>query len=295
METTMMTLSSRAVLILSAALLAAPAIATDGRPVDERRPLKADAELRVSNVAGEVQVEAWDRNELHLTGELAPEVEQLVIEGGESSLRIEVKLPRNTRRSAHAQLRLKVPAGVSLRVETVSADIGVRGVRGPVDVEAVSGDVHLDVASAKVEARSVSGDLTLVAPAGEARVASVSGDVTVRGARGELRGESVSGDIRVQAGALRRLELETVSGDVEVDAELAAEAEVALESLSGSVTLTLPKAPTGRLLMKSFSGDIESAWSPGPARGAREYRSDGDGRGRIRLTSHSGDVELRKK
>ena len=67
------------------------------RQVDEHRPLKANAQVEVSNVAGRIEVQTWDKNELHLTGTLSEEVEKLEITGDASHLRIEVKLPKRTR------------------------------------------------------------------------------------------------------------------------------------------------------------------------------------------------------
>lgn len=281
-------------LTLAALLLAAPASAADaGRPVDERRPLKADARVAVSNVAGLIEVETWDKNELHLTGTLSEEVEKLEITGNESRLKIEVKLPQRTKNVEDTILKLKVPAGVSLEAEGVSADIRVKGLRGEIEAESVSGDIKLDVASKRIKASSVSGDVTLTAPAEETRVESVSGDVTVRGARGEIRSESVSGDVEVHAREVKVLEAETVSGDFDLDLELARDAKVSVETLSGEVRITLPKLPEGEIDLETFSGGFDSMWPLGNA--DREYNRDGEGSGRLRLHSFSGDIILKKK
>jgi DUF4097 and DUF4098 domain-containing protein YvlB len=277
-----------------AALLLCAAAAAEARPIDERRPLKANAEVSVSNVAGSVEVETWDRNELHLTGELAEEVEELKIEGNESSLRIEVKLPQRTRYAGDTRLRLKLPVGAALDAETVSADVTVKGLRGPIGVESVSGDIALDVVSGRVEAQSVSGDVRLHAPSTEARVETVSGDIAVNGPRGELRGKSVSGDLSVQARALRRLTLETVSGDLELDLALTKDAEVTVETLSGAVQVALPELPDGELKLETFSGELHSDWSQELGE-SKEYRRSGSGRSRLRLHSFSGDIRLLKK
>lgn len=288
-------------LTLGAALFAGQAWATDARPIDERRPLKADARVSVSNVAGQIEVEAWDRNEMHLTGSLAEDVEKLEITGSESSLKIVVKLPerskhKHSNHDGDTVLHLRLPAGATLDAEGVSADVSVRGLRGPVEAKSVSGDIHVEVGSKRVKAGSVSGDVTVQAPAAtDTRASSVSGDVTVRAASGEVRGESVSGDVSVQAGELKRLHLESVSGDLEIVGELTSDSEVSVETLSGDVTLTLPKLPDCDLDMETFSGELESAFAPGPASGAKEFHRDGAGKGRIKLNSFSGDIELRKK
>lgn len=279
--------------LLLGALLAAPAWGADSRPIDERRPLKPDARISVDNVAGLIEVEAWDRNELHLTGELDAEVKDLVISGSESKLSIEVKLPRISRNVGPTTLRLKVPAGVSFEADAVSADVRVHGLRGVLDIDSVSGDVTIHAESKRVEVGTVSGDVTVSAPAEDTRVASVSGDVMVRGVRGDVRGESVSGDVRLAGGLVRKLDLETVSGDLEVDAELAADCDVSVETLSGNVRLTVPKLPEGNLEMETFSGDLTSAFAPG-VRG-KEIHHEGNGRGSVSLSSFSGDIEVKKK
>jgi DUF4097 and DUF4098 domain-containing protein YvlB len=274
------------------------------RQVDERRPLKADARVEVSNVAGEIIVEAWDKNELHLTGTLSEQVEKLEITGDASRLKIEVKLPRRTRNVEDTDLRLKVPAGITLEADGVSADIQVRGIRGDVRASSVSGDVELVVGSKEVEARSVSGDVTVQAPAAMTRVESVSGDVTVRGVKGEVRGETVSGNVEVQAQVARRVEMKSVSGDLELEAELAVDAEVEAETMSGDVRLAVPRLPDVDVDLETYSGDIEqSELLPGftgrrqskDEDEGREYSRPGKGPGRVRLHSFSGDIEVRKK
>ncbi len=303
-----------AVLISGLALFGAGAWAAESRPIDEHRPLKPDARLTVSNVAGLIEVEAWSKNELHLTGTLAPEVEKLVIEGDASDLTIEVKLPRRSRRTGDTVLKLKVPAGIKLKAEAVSADIKVRGLKGEVEAASVSGDITLDVASARVEAQSVSGDIVLQAPTTEARVETVSGDVTLRGGKGEVRSESVSGAVSVEARDVRRLEAKSVSGDLTFDLQLGKGAEVSVETLSGEVEMTLPSLPDIDLDIETFSGDLESAFGSlagdKPRRQhhndeddededederRKHFHRDGSAPGHMHLQSFSGDIVLKKK
>jgi DUF4097 and DUF4098 domain-containing protein YvlB len=303
-----MTMNKPLALILTLGLAlggAAARAADDGRPIDERRPLKADAHVEVSNVAGEIIVEAWDRNELHLTGSLAEQVEKLEITGTDSRLRIEVKLPKRARNIDETILHLKVPSGIALEAEGVSADVTVRGIKGDVEAASVSGDVELVVGSKNIEAQSVSGDVTVDAPSATVtRVESVSGDVTIRGVKGDVRGETVSGDVMVRGQTARRLEVQSVSGDLELDVELAADAEVEGETMSGDVRLTVSKLPDVRIELETYSGEIErSVLLPdykGRGRGdddhhGSEYSRDGKGQGRVRLHSFSGDIEILKR
>lgn len=281
-------------LLLGGLLGAGVAGADDRRTVDERRPLNADARVTVRNVAGTIDVEAWDRSELHLTGRLAKEVEELAIEGDATTIDIEVKIPRGRRRNVDdTDLKLFVPAGVRMEAEAVSADVRMRGIAGDVEASSVSGNVTLDVGSRRVKAESVSGDVDVRAPAAEAEVQSVSGDVIVTAAT-RVRGESVSGDVHVRAVGVRELRVNTVSGDLELDLALAKDAEVEAESLSGDVIVSLPSAPEGRIELESFSGSLRTAFGDAPG-DAKRYRREGSGGGRVELNSHSGDVILRKR
>lgn len=264
------------------------------RPIDEHRPIKADARVVVRNVAGIIEVDSWARKELEITGELGADVEKLEITGNESSYRIEVKLPRGDDVEADTRLRIKVPSGVTIEAEGVSADVRVRGMRGPVSAESVSGDVRIDVESEKVKASSVSGDVDVSAPATEARVNSVSGDIQVRRVRGELRSETVSGSLRIQGRELRALEAETVSGDIEVDIEPARDADISVETLSGEVHVMLPSEPAGEVRVETFSGEIRSPWW-NVQEDDKEFRRDGSGKGRLRLHSFSGDIVVQKR
>lgn len=299
------------ILFAGLTLLAANAWAAEGRPINETRPLKADARLSVSNVAGSIEIETWGKNEMQLTGTLAPEVERLVIEGDADHLTVEVKLPRRSRRTGDTILKLKVPAGIELKAEGVSADIKARGLKGPIEAASVSGDITLEVASERIEAESVSGDVQITASTAEVRVETVSGDITLRGAKGEVRSESVSGSVKVEAREVRRLQAESVSGDLHFDLQLTKDAEVSVETLSGEVVMTLPALPDLDLDFETFSGDLESAFgrlvSETQSRRrhdddgdedddqGKHYRRHGSGRGHMHLQSFSGDIILKKR
>ncbi|HWY25410.1 MAG TPA: hypothetical protein VNX47_10855, partial [Nevskia sp.] len=144
------------------------------RPVNERRPLNADGRVFVNDVAGTVVVTAWERNEVLATGTLGYGVDRLEISGDPSDLSFVVKLPRHNHNVGETELRLMVPAGAHVEVETVSADVSAQGVRGPLKISTVSGDVGADVQSQEVAVQTVSGDLILRAPSKSTQANTVS-------------------------------------------------------------------------------------------------------------------------
>ena len=277
-----------------------PADVSDGREIRERRALNANAQLFVRNVAGVIEVDGWEKNEFDLTGVLGESAEKLSISGSADSLKVEVKTRKNDRYygSGETLLKLRVPHGVALSLDGTSADLMVRGIKGPVTARTVSGDVNLAVPARQITAQTVSGDLQLEVPgAREVKLNTVSGDVQVDGAQGILAAESVSGDVEIDGGTFSQLDLKSVSGDVVVRASYTPDAKVKAESLSGDVRLNAPASLSAQVTMKSFSGeklcDFESVRET--ADGKRTVLKIGDGRGQFSLTSFSGDVQLEKK
>lgn len=283
--------------LLYAAL--ASTVAHAGTPIDERHALKADGRVYIANVSGLIEVSAWDRPEVHISGELGEGAERLEVSGDASSLRIEVRMPRKSSHAADTDLRVRVPAAAALSLEAVSADIVVQGIKGRLAASTVSGDLSLSVASAEVEASTVSGDLRLSGPAGNTVLNSISGDVSASGLSGELRLETVSGAVRVAGGAFTNLELKSISGDLDLDASLAPDARVVGETLSGQLHLRLPAATSATVALRSFSGEVQSRFGGGhPGDDDRRERLEfklGDGRARVDLSSFSGDIMVDKR
>lgn len=270
-----------------------------GGQVNERHPLNADGRVYVNDVAGTVVVNGWNRNEVLITGELGSGVDHLEVSGDANELRVMVKLPKHSRNVGESDLRLMVPAGAAVELETVSADTSVQGVGGAVKVTTVSGDVGLDVQSQEVAVQTVSGDMIVRAPARSTQANTVSGDMHLSGLQGRLNVESVSGNLSVKGSRFSDLKLKSVSGDMGLDASFSPQARVVGETLSGNITLHVPADMSGTAMIKSFSGETQcdlpqssASASHNPASRKREF-TFGEGHGvSLQLSSFSGDVRI---
>lgn len=280
--------------VMTAALVTCLPVWAEGTVINERRPLNMDARLAVKNLAGLIEVKAWDRAEVQLSGRLGVDVEKLEIKGDARDLLIEVRYPQKMRGGVDdTDLHLMVPAGVSLDLEAVSADLRVSGVRGDLKAASVSGDLKLDVSSTRINASSVSGSVDLSSAASDVQLTSVSGDLRAKGLRGMLKAETVSGDVEIAGGPFTSVSAETVSGDVALALSLGEAAELSAETLSGHLSLRLPQAPDARLIMKTFSGDLSNRFDRSGDEDRRRYdRKLGNGKGSIKLNSFSGDIEV---
>jgi DUF4097 and DUF4098 domain-containing protein YvlB len=288
----------------AAVLAAAAAPAMAQQQVTKRATVAADATVEVSNVQGGVTITAWDKNEVELVAELESAKDELDFEASERHVRISVERPKG-RYGRHdeeeeAYLTLRVPARARLIVDTVSAEIGVTGVRGEQTLESVSGEVRTQAFDAPVRANAVSGDITVTGNGGGAAVTTenVSGTSTVTGARGEYRGEVVSGEINATIAAAERLEVSSVSGDIDVQAELTPTARVEMGSVSGTVTLRIKPPVNADFDIESFSGDIENCFGQ-KARDTSKYTpgselsfTQGKGGARVEIETLSGEISL---
>lgn len=296
--------------ILFLALLASGIAFAADTPIDETHPLNADARLSVANVKGRITVTTWDRNEVRVEGFLGEGTEGLEVKGNAANLSIAVKYPENggwfggwgRNSSGDSELRVTAPAGVSLDVEAVAADVDVKGVRGAeLNIDNVSGDVVVDSAARDVEVNTVSGSQDLVLHANDVSAESVSGDVEIRGELGgRVELEAVSGSLTVDSSsAAKSLSAGVVSGDVKLRSGLQPGGRLRAESLSGDLEVILPASTSASLSASSFTGSIKSfagkveteEHGPGSSLDTRL----GSGDGSIDLETFSGDLTVRSE
>jgi len=294
-----MSLSLKASILALACIAAFPAFAAT--PIDQSRPLDPRGRVEIDNLKGRVEVRAWDRPEVKITGSLGAGVEKFSVEGDERSLRIEVKYPNRARNTEPTMLIVQVPLQAELEVSTVSADIDVHGVAPrELSLESVSGDISANGAPRRASVESVSGDLALTFNSGDVEASAVSGDLTLGGRlTGEVAVETVSGNMRVDSKGerLRRLSVETVSGDADLKVALLPDGEISMESVSGDLTLAVPRDLSAQVTGESFSGDLSA---PGAKIEREEYGPGssfhtryGAGKGEVRIETFSGDATLR--
>ena len=283
--------------LLLALLALAPLSALAGQSVDERWDIDANATISIENIAGEILVKGWDRNEAHLTGELGNSVEELEIVENGSSLQIEV-VNRNERNVDSTELKLMVPKGANVDISAVSADIDVSGLdNDKLTASSVSGDVEVDVYSLRVSIESVSGDVEFSGQAQRISAESVSGDLELSGISGDISATAVSGDMELQTDLIDSAKLETVSGDIMVNGEISDNGKLRAESMSGDVVIYLPASQSGLFKAQSFSGRIYTDFGSvshakhGP--GSHLKHVEGSGGAEVRVESFSGNIKLK--
>jgi DUF4097 and DUF4098 domain-containing protein YvlB len=285
------------------AVLAGAPAALAGTPINELAPADAAGHVEVSNIAGSVIVTGWTRAEVEVTGELGKGAERLEFSRAGKLTRVKVIMPNRSSRAESTDLIVKVPAGSSIAVNTVSADVRVQGVNGAQRLQSVSGDIETDSAAEDVECKTVSGDVTVNGSGKRSllTVTTVSGDAQVNRVAGEVNGNTVSGDFTITMGDTARSRLRSTSGDLGIRGRLDPDARLDFESISGDIRLDLEGAIGAEFDISSFNGDIRSCFGPKPVRtseyapGSELRFREGRGNARVRLKTLNGDISLCNK
>jgi hypothetical protein len=233
--------------------------------------------LEVSIPSGHVEVETVDGDQTHVT-----------VSGDEHLLEdVEIRQEGNrvwvTMRSknklgfgfnigslvwGNAGLRVQatLPHRADVKVKTASADTGIKGDAGRVDVNSASGDVRVRGQAGDVSVKSVSGDVDVERVSGDLVVQSVSGDVRSGAVGGSVDTKSVSGDIRLEGVSAGDVRFTSVSGDIEIGVAAGSLLDVDAGSTSGDLSSEVPlgsepgeaegDAPTVVLRGRTVSGDV---------------------------------------
>jgi hypothetical protein len=282
----------RTILLAAAALGAAGAVSAQNRTDFEfRRELAAGRRFHLHNIIGDVQVTGGTGRTVHVTAtkkegrhgdpadvtietiELSDGVALCVRYPGTGERRKNgeggtEKNPCSTRGSGNNNERndtqinftVRVPAGLILRLGTVSGDLLANNLEGELDLTSVSGDVRLD------------------------------------GGRGQgISLETVSGDVDLLEVRAREVTGHTVSGRVTFRGPVLDGGSYDFSTTSGDITVGMPERPNATLSAATFSGrfssDLDTTQQPGRNR-RRHNATWGSGSARLDVETLSGDIRI---
>lgn len=178
-----------------------------------------------------------------------------------------------------------------LKISGVSGEITVSDIEGRTALSTVSGDVMLKNASGKVRITTVSGEIHGVKIGGAGSFSTVSGSILVDGVGLEVDAESVSGDIEISVDEVIEFLINSVSGDIEITTSLMVDGVIDIETVSGSVEIRLPRDTNARFDLESGSGGrIRNRLTDDEARVSKYSR---DRRLRFVLVEGKGEVIAR--
>ncbi|MFC1842505.1 DUF4097 domain-containing protein [Candidatus Dependentiae bacterium] len=247
--------------------------------------------LHLSCTAGDIKIEAWDKDTISIKAEKKARTKEdlkrirvtvgkkeykdkkncIVVDDRNSfekqqlqgkeiygQVYYEIKVPR-----VLASMVIKIYAGAvkaekfqvqKLEIQTHAANVKLEHITGDIDMNSFSGDL---------EAKDIAGNLKVDTKSGSIEAKDVSGDIFVSSASGSIEIEDAKGK-RVNVGTLSGdIEMENVKGAIEVDSKSGdielkkVHAGVKAKTLSGSIEIKRASGAAGEIKAKSLSGSVE--------------------------------------
>ncbi|HKQ15494.1 MAG TPA: DUF4097 family beta strand repeat-containing protein [Steroidobacteraceae bacterium] len=289
----------RVAAVIAATLLLARAAGAE--ELEKRAQADPRGEVVIVNVAGEVQVTGWDRNEVQVNADLSEGVQRLDFKTSGARTTIEVVLPKGRSYQGSTDLVVHVPRNSSLTTNTVSADQTIKDVRGMQRLQSVSGQIQTELWNEDLELKNVSGEIQVNGHSGKGalRATSVSGDLRLHHIGPEMELNTVTGDMQVQAEEVSRARIKTTNGDLELRAaSLTRDVRIDAEGINGDLRFRFRGALDAEFDIQTFNGEIDNCFGPKPHR-VSEYApgnalrfKEGNGEGRIRIKALNGTVEI---
>ena len=245
----------------------------------------------------------------------------VTVEVVERGTRAEVKAayPRHDERTRQGrnvnvsvEYTVAAPPNTKISVSSLSGDIRITDIKGDLNAVSLSGDVIITNGARVMSAKSTSGKVEIANLQSEVALQAntLSGDLVIRQSRvPRMALGTISGNLMVTDVDCGRIDVQSLSGDIEFSSPLAKNGRYELSSHSGVIRV-LPVGNNGfELDANSFSGDIKSEVtlkerSQGVADYGRRGQGGrtralrgvfGDGSATLDITTFSGTVVIGKK
>ena len=255
----------------------------------------AGTRLSLQNAGGEIVIRTWDRQQVRVQADHSSRV-SVGVELSGSVLGLN---PRSARggwmTGGMVDYQLTVPAAMSIEIQGMYADVTLEGTRGDVKVNTVEGNLIVKGGGGTLSLTTINGKIDVQGARGRVELRSTSDDVEVSDVQGDLLVEAVSGNITLRRIDGRRVEAQTVSGDVSFDGAIRNDGSYTLLTHSGDITFAVPEGASATIRAGVASGDIGASFQlPAAERRTRRrqvYRL-GNGSATVELETFSGDVRL---
>lgn len=268
--------------------------------IDRKMAVDPDASIRIYNMTGSVRVEAWNRDTFAISGSHSGDAGQRFYIGGtRRGAKIGLETPPDVDQ-APAHLYIRVPPRARVWIKSASASVVVSGLNGGIDVFSTSGGIRFEGAPDQLNMETMDGNIEVNAGGTWIRAKTASGTITLRGSGEDVGATTVSGGITLLSAGMRRVRMETVSGDIAFSGPLTRDGALTAESHSGTVDLLLPANIGAEFDFSTYHGLIRNELHP--ARVPRQQGSGqelhftaADGGANVTVRTFKGTIVLRKK
>ena len=140
-------------------------------------------------------------------------------------------------------------------IETVNGQISAHKLTGKINLSTVNGGIRTKDLGGKIHYETVNGDIHDTNSQGRLRFDAVNGDIATKTKAEDIRIENVNGEIDLNADSIQRLDISTVNGQLDLSIpSFLNNARVQIETVSGNVELNLSKTASAKFEIESHAG-----------------------------------------
>ncbi|MEO0367418.1 MAG: DUF4097 family beta strand repeat-containing protein, partial [Pseudomonadota bacterium] len=277
--------------------------------VNQSLPAAEGGKVRFKIVDGNVTFKGWDQNEVRVTGQLGANTKGLVFEndGAETLIKVETDKDyfnnnRYFQGSPDTELSIFMPENSWLFANSTSGDVQIDGLKAGSKTKNVSGDITISNSGKYVKAYTSSGDVKVYKCTGEVHIETVSGDIDAEVQARRFEATTISGDVEGWIGDTYRVEMSSVSGDLEVAMNLADDGSIEASTVSGDIELLFKQEEINAYFDMDTGpgGEIENNITDSKATGSWAGSEDlelklGKGSAVVELETMSGTIEIAQR
>lgn len=277
-----------ALLLLPAGLLMAQGSSQKAKSI----VTTAHPRVTISNMAGKVTVEGWNRQQVHvaykiMTSKVSVDTVQLPSHGPADKVHFTTYFVDRTAPSLSPQVDyiLQVPIGASLEIHNPQGTVKIDSIKGDTSVDSLGGNVSVANAGGALSIRSVGGNIEVIRPSGR------------------VEAYSINGDLHFVDPTSLRVHGTTTSGKIVYEGNFASGGDYVLSDYSGDITVLCPSNASFELDAKTVRGKLDNEFPlvrRGPAQsfvspGNSLFGTQGSGQATLELTSFSGAIHIRQQ
>jgi len=274
--------------------LCLPVAAAAQQKLDRRIAIAADASIRITNLTGSTRVLGWDRDSIAVTG-TAPPNTSFYMGGSGRMAKLGLEPDEGAKEEPGGHLDVRVPRGTRVWVKSAGGAIAIQAMVGEVEVMSVGGNIQVSGSMRMVTAESIDGDIEVIGLMPLVRVKTGGGRILLRQPSGDVTASTVSGAIVVTEAQPRSARLETVSGSVTYGGTLDRRGSLNIQTHSGDVELQLPTTLGVEFDLESTTG-IATVAMPAktatPRKGKSLFFANAGGGAQIVVRSFKGQIRV---
>lgn len=262
--------------------------------IEKRIAIAGDAAIRISNLAGSTRVLGWDHDSIAVTGS-APPHSSFFMGGSGRMAKLGLEPDEGSKDVPGGHLDVRVPRGARVWVKSAGGAIAIQALTGEVDLLSVGGTIQVSGSMRLVTAESIDGDIEVIGLMPLVRVRTGGGKILLRQPSGDVTASTVSGAIVVTEGQPRSARLETVSGTVTYSGTLDRRGSLNIQTHSGDVELQLPTTLGVEFDLESTGGTAVVAFpakTDQPRKGKSLFFANAGGGAQVVVRSFKGQIRI---